>query len=84
MANASKSSAQLENAALCPLSIGHMVSDKVTPDQDFRYFKAKEDSYNAITKDGWYIRDAQYDRPIASLEPFKYCPWCSKELNLKK
>ena len=28
-----------------------------------------EDSYNAITKDGWYIRDAQYDRPIASLEP---------------
>jgi hypothetical protein len=53
---------------------------------DFAYYKAMEDSYRAITKDGWYIRDAQYDRPIASLEPFKYCPWCSKELklNLKK
>ena len=29
---------------------------------DFAYYKAKEDSYRAITKDGWYIRDAQYDK----------------------
>jgi hypothetical protein len=47
---------------------------------DIFYCKAKEDSYDAITKDGWYIRDAQYNRPIASLEPFRYCPWCSKKL----
>jgi len=47
---------------------------------DIFYYKAKEDSYDAITKDGWYIRDAQYNRPIASVEPFLYCPWCSKKL----
>ena len=21
-----------------------------------------------------------YERPIDSLEPFKYCPWCAKKL----
>jgi hypothetical protein len=47
---------------------------------DFCYYRAKEDSYNAITKDGWYMRDAQFNRPIASLEPFRYCPWSAKQL----
>lgn len=47
---------------------------------DFAYYRTTEDSYHFITKDGWYIRDAQFDRPIASLEPFKYCPWCAASL----
>ena len=41
---------------------------------DFCYYKAAEDSYSSISKDGLYIRDALSDRPIASLEPFKFCP----------
>jgi hypothetical protein len=40
--------------------------EKAVDYDDFAYYKAKEDSYNAITKDGWYIHDNQYDRPIAS------------------
>jgi hypothetical protein len=47
---------------------------------DFCYYRVGEDSYNSITKDGWYIRNAEYDRPIASLEPFKRCPWCGTKL----
>lgn len=51
-----------------------------TADYDFKYYRVEDDNYGAITKPDWYIRDAQYNRPIASLEPFKYCPWCAKKL----
>lgn len=44
--------------------------EKTVDYNDICYYKAKEDSYNAITKDGWYIRDAQYNGPIASLKPW--------------
>ena len=54
--------------------------EKAVDSDDFCYFKANEDAYHSITKDGWYIRNSEFNRPIASLEPFKYCPWCSKEL----
>jgi len=47
---------------------------------DVCYYKAKEDSYNAITEDGWYMRDAQFDMSIASLAPFRFFPWCVKRL----
>ena len=50
---------------------------------DFCYYKAAEDFYSSISKDGLYIRDAPSDRPIASLEPFKFCPWCAKKLKKK-
>ena len=43
--------------------------EKAVDYDDFAYYKAKEDSYNSTTKDGWYIRNAEFDRPIASLEP---------------
>jgi|SRR3954451_23698120 hypothetical protein len=32
-----------------------------------------------VRKAGWYIRSWVYDGPLASLEPFKHCPWCSKK-----
>jgi len=51
--------------------------EKAVDYNDICYYRAKEDTYNTITKDGWYIRDAQFVRPVASLEPFKYYPWCS-------
>jgi len=47
---------------------------------DLCYYRAIEDSPRSITKDDWYIRNAQFDRPIASLEPFQCCPWCTKKL----
>jgi len=40
--------------------------EKAVDYDDFCYYRAKEDSYRSITKDGWYLRDAQFDRPIAS------------------
>jgi hypothetical protein len=55
-----------------------------TVDYDFEYYRVEDDNYGVITKPVWYIRDAQYDRPIASLEPFKYCPWCTKKLKKLK
>ncbi|MGC2597919.1 MAG: hypothetical protein WA395_07295 [Nitrososphaeraceae archaeon] len=33
---------------------------------EFSYYKAEEDSYNSIAKDGWYIRNSEFNRPIAS------------------
>jgi hypothetical protein len=47
---------------------------------DFKYYRVEEDNYGAIIKPGWYIRSAEFDRPIASLKPFKHCPWCAAKL----
>ena len=54
--------------------------EKAVDYDDFCYFKAKGDAYHSITKDGWYIRNSEFNRPIDSLEPFKYCSWCSAKL----
>jgi hypothetical protein len=39
----------------------------------------EDDRFNAVKKQGWYIGHG-LDGPIASLEPFRHCPWCSKKL----
>ena len=57
--------------------------EKAVVINDFAYYKVEEDSYHSINKDGWYIRNATYIRPVASLEPFKFCPWCGKKLKSK-
>ena len=54
--------------------------EKAVEYRDFAYCEAEEDTYRAITKDGWYIYNTQYNRPLASLKPFKYCPWCAAKL----
>jgi hypothetical protein len=54
--------------------------EKSVDHDDVRYYRLEDDNFNAIKKQGWYIRDAQYDRPIALLEPFKHCPWCAAKL----
>jgi hypothetical protein len=54
--------------------------EKAVNYDDFAYYRVEDDSYGAITKPGWYIHNAQYNRPIASLEPFKHCPWCAAKL----
>jgi hypothetical protein len=35
--------------------------------------------YNICLR-GWINLSIGDHRPIPSLEPFKYCPWCSKKL----
>lgn len=47
---------------------------------DIRYYRPEGDRFNAVKKAGWYIYDMGHKRPNASLEPFRYCPWCSKKL----
>jgi|GEM_PF-4359601 hypothetical protein len=45
---------------------------------DIQCFGPEGNRYNAIKKQGWYIFDMGYQRLIASLESFKYCPWTEK------
>ena len=47
---------------------------------DIRYHKPEDDGFNAAKKVGWYMYSMGYERPVASLEPFRYCPWCAKKL----
>lgn len=54
--------------------------EKALDYNDIRYYRPEDDRFNAIKKQGWYIRSWAYDGPIASLEPFQYCPWCAKKL----
>jgi len=53
--------------------------EKAADYNDIRYYRPEDDRYNAIKK-GWYIYSTGFERPVASLEPFKYCQWCSKKL----
>lgn len=50
----------------------------------FHYYRVEDDNYRAITKPGWYVRNAESNGPVASLKPFKHCPWCAKELKNEK
>ena len=54
--------------------------EKAVDFNDIRYYRPEDDRFNAVKKAGWYMYSMGYDRPIVSLEPFKYCPWCSKKL----
>ena len=45
-----------------------------------RYYRPEEDRFSAMKKAGWYMYSFAYSGPIASLEPFKYFPWCEKKL----
>jgi hypothetical protein len=60
----------------------HCCSDfkKAVDYNDIRYYRPEDDRFNAVKQAGWYIYDMGYQRPVASLEPFKYCPWCLKKL----
>jgi hypothetical protein len=54
--------------------------EKAIDYNDIKYCKP-ENEVNPIKKAGWYIYSLSYRRPIITLEPFKYCPWCSKKLS---
>jgi hypothetical protein len=54
--------------------------EKAVDYDDIKYYRLIDDNFHRIKKPGWYIRSWAYDGPTASLEPFKYCPWCAKEL----
>jgi hypothetical protein len=54
--------------------------EKAVDYNDIRYYRIEDDRFNAVKKAGWYIRSWAYDAPNASLEPFRYCPLCSKKL----
>ena len=47
---------------------------------DIRYYRQEDDRFNAVKKAGWYMYSMGYERPVASLEPFKYCSWCAEKL----
>ena len=49
--------------------------EKAVDYKDIRYYRPEDDKFNAM-KAGWYIYSLSYERPIASLELFRYCPWC--------
>ena len=42
---------------------------------DIRYYRTEDDRFNEVGVRSW-----AYDGRIASLEPFRHCPWCSKKL----
>ena len=53
--------------------------EKAVDYEDFRYYKVEDNVYHSIKRQvGTY--DYQYSAPIARLGPFKFCPWCVKEL----
>ncbi|HEY7080656.1 MAG TPA: hypothetical protein VH500_13205 [Nitrososphaeraceae archaeon] len=54
--------------------------EKAVDYNDTRYYRPEDARFNAVKKAGWYIYSMGYERPVASLEPFKYRPWCSKKL----
>ena len=54
--------------------------DKAVEFQDIRYYKSEDDRFGVVKKPGWYMYAWGYQGVIASLEPFKYCPWCAKKL----
>ena len=45
---------------------------------DFRYYRLEDSGHRPIKKAGWHLHNIQYDRLLASREPFKYCPLCSE------
>ncbi|HEY7079746.1 MAG TPA: hypothetical protein VH500_08595 [Nitrososphaeraceae archaeon] len=49
--------------------------------EDIRYYMSKDDRFGVVKKPVWYMYAWGYQAVIASLEPFKYCPWCAKELS---
>ena len=53
--------------------------EKAVDYNDIRSYRPEDDRFTAVKKGGSYY-DMVYQRPIASLEPFKYCPWCSKKI----
>jgi hypothetical protein len=54
--------------------------EKAIDFNDIRYCKPEDDRFNTVRKAGWHMYSMGYERSIASIEPFKYCPWCSKKL----
>ena len=40
--------------------------EKAVNYDDFAYYRVEDDNYGAITKPGWYIHNAQYNRPIGA------------------
>jgi hypothetical protein len=57
--------------------------EKAVDYKDIRYYRPEDDWFKAVKKQDWYIRSWAYG-PIASLEPFRHCPWCSKKLTKLK
>jgi hypothetical protein len=54
--------------------------EKAVDYNDIRYYRPEEDRFNSV-KSGWYMYSIDNERPsTTSLEPFAYCPWCSKKL----